>query len=107
MWPLSVAVDCGRWGWINPGVKPGIAVSSLLLLRAWRRNAAGGEHRNWLMYRAYLAAEDVASTPAAMAMVGCIAVGLDTGVAVGWPARGIIHRPVHVHFWPQTMVHPW
>jgi hypothetical protein len=59
------------------------------------------------MYRAYSAAEDVASTLAAMAMVGCDAVDLEVGVAVEWPVRGIIHRPNRVHFWPQTMVRPW
>jgi hypothetical protein len=40
-------------------------VSSLLLSSLWRRVAAGGEHRSWWMYCAYLAAEDVASTLAA------------------------------------------
>jgi hypothetical protein len=90
---------------MNAGVNPWIVVSSLLLSRAWRRVAASGEHRSWWMYHAYLAAEDLESTLAAIAMVGCNAVGSDIGVGVGWPVRGIIHRPVHVHLWLRMMVH--
>jgi hypothetical protein len=56
------------------------------------------------MYRAYSAAEDVASTLAAMAMGGGHAVGFFVGVVIGVLVRGIIHRPVHVHLWPHTMV---
>jgi hypothetical protein len=52
------------------------------------------------MYRAYSAAEDMASTMAVKAM------GLAIGVIVGVPIRGIIHRPVHVHLWPHTIVCP-
>jgi hypothetical protein len=52
------------------------------------------------MYHAYSAAEDVASMLAAMVM------GSAVGNVIGVPVRGIIHRPVRVHLWPHTMVHP-
>jgi hypothetical protein len=58
------------------------------------------------MHCAYLAAEDVASALAAMTMGGGHAVGSSIGFVVGVPIRGIIHRPVHVHLWPHTMVRP-
>ncbi len=47
MWPLSVAVDRGRWEQINADVSPGMVCSLVLLSRASRRVAAGGEHSNW------------------------------------------------------------
>ncbi len=47
MWPLSVAVDQGRWVQINAGISPGMVCSSVLLSRASRRVAAGGEHSSW------------------------------------------------------------
>ncbi len=56
------------------------------------------------MYRAYSAAEDVASTLAAMAMGGGHTVGSAVGFVIGVLVRGIIHRPVRVHLWPHTMV---
>ncbi len=34
MWPLSVAVEHGRWERIRCGVRPGMVFSSVLLLRA-------------------------------------------------------------------------
>jgi hypothetical protein len=46
-WPLSVAVDWGIWEKINAGVSPGIVCSLVLLLRASRRVAAGGEDSSW------------------------------------------------------------
>ena len=42
----------------------------LLHVSAPRSVADGGEHMHWWMLRAYLAADNVASTLAAMAMVG-------------------------------------
>ncbi len=36
-------------------------------------------------------------------------IGLVVGIVVGgvvFSAKGIIHRPVHVHLWPQTIVLP-
>ncbi len=47
MWPLLVAVDQGRCEQINAGVSPRMVCSSVLLLRASRRVAAGGEHSSW------------------------------------------------------------
>ncbi len=42
MWPLSEAVDRGRWEQINTGISPGMVCSLVLLSRASRRVAAGG-----------------------------------------------------------------
>jgi hypothetical protein len=47
MWHLLVAVDRGRWVQINADVSPGMVCSSVLLSRASRRVAAGGEHSCW------------------------------------------------------------
>jgi hypothetical protein len=58
------------------------------------------------MYPAYLAEEDVASTLVAKAMGGGHEGGLAVGVFIGVLVRGIIHRPVHVHLCPHTLVHP-
>jgi hypothetical protein len=44
MWPLSVAVENGRWFLINVVVRPGIVASSSLRPSAWRSVDAGGEH---------------------------------------------------------------
>ena len=48
----------------------------------------------------------MASTLVAMVMIGLVKVGVGDGVMVGLPLRGIIHRPVHVHFFPHTMLRP-
>ncbi len=37
-------------------------------------------------------------------------IGLVVGMVVGgvvFSAKGIIHRPVYVHLWPQMIVLPW
>jgi hypothetical protein len=48
MWPLSVAVERGRWEQINAGVSTRMVCSSVLLSRAIsRRVAVGGEHSSW------------------------------------------------------------
>jgi hypothetical protein len=47
MWPLLVAVDQGRWAQMNAGISPGMVCSLVLLSRARRRVAAGGEHSSW------------------------------------------------------------
>ena len=52
MWPLSVAVDGGRWCKISWGVRPGIVFSSELRARARRSDGVVGEHSAWWMYRA-------------------------------------------------------
>ncbi len=70
MCPLSVAVEQGRWFLISAGVSPGMVVSSSLRSSALRSVADGGKHINWWMYRAYSAADNVASTLVAMAKVG-------------------------------------
>ncbi len=41
------SVDWGRWEQINAGVSPGLVCSLVLLSRASRRVAAGGEHISW------------------------------------------------------------
>ena len=49
------------------------------------RVADGGEHMHWWMYPPYSAADDVASTLAAMAMVGSAVGSLETaGGPVAW-----------------------
>jgi len=60
-----------------------------------------------------LAADDVASTLEAMAMVGsevgCVCSIETAGGAVTWASahlRGTIHKPVLVHLCPQTIVRP-
>jgi hypothetical protein len=49
MWPLSVAVEYGRWVLIRCTVRPGMVASSLLRLSACMSEVAGGEHRTWCM----------------------------------------------------------
>ncbi len=46
IWPLSLAVDLGRWEQINNNVRPGMVLSLVLLLRASSSVAAGGEQRS-------------------------------------------------------------
>jgi hypothetical protein len=112
MCPLSVAVERGRWFLISAGVSPGMMVSSSLRSSALRGVTDGGEHMNWWMWRAYSAADDVASTLAAMAKVGAAVGGVWSmepgGFAAweSWALKGIIHRPVWVHLWPQMIVRP-
>ena len=87
-----------------------MVASSSLRWRAPRSVADGGEHMHWWMYRAYSAADDLASTLAAMAKVGLAAGSLETvGGPVAWAletCRGTIHKPVLVHLCPQTIVRP-
>jgi hypothetical protein len=52
MWPLSVAVDRGRWCMIRWGVRPGIVTSLELCAWAWRRVGVGGEHNTWWIQQA-------------------------------------------------------
>ncbi len=105
MLPFLVAVDRGRWAQINAGVSPGMVCSLVLLSRASRRVVASGEHSSWGTFRAYLAAEEVVSTFAANLMEIGLVVGMDVGGVV-ISAKGIIHRPVRVHLWPQMIVLP-
>ncbi len=53
-----------------------------------------------------MAAEEVTSTFAANSMEIGLVVGMEVGGVV-ISAKGIIHRPVQVHLWPQTIVLPW
>ncbi len=46
IWPLSVAVDLGRWEQINHNVRPGMVCSLVLLSRASSSVAAGGKQRS-------------------------------------------------------------
>ena len=65
---------------------------------------------HWWMYLAHSAADDVASTLAAMAKVGSVVGSFRTvGGLAAWawvPQRGTIHKPVLVHLCPQTIVRP-
>ncbi len=67
---------------------------------------------HWWMYQAYLTADDVASTLAAIAKVDVafLVVGaLEMGGLAAWALvslRGIIHKLVQVHLWPQMIVRP-
>jgi hypothetical protein len=105
MWPLLVATDWGRWVRINAGMSPGMVCSSVLLLRASRRMAAGGEHSSWCTYRAYPAAKEVALPFTDNSMEIGLVVGMEVGGVV-IAAKGIIHSPVRVHFWLQMIVLP-
>ena len=49
MWPLSVAVDGGRWCKISWEVRPGMVASSELRARALRSDGVVGEHSAWWM----------------------------------------------------------
>ncbi len=46
IWPLSVAVDLGRWEQINDNMRPGMVFSLVLLSRASSSVAAGGKQRS-------------------------------------------------------------
>ena len=107
MWPLSVAVESGRWLRTRRDEKPGIVASSLLFSSARSNVMAGGEQRAWWTNRAYSAAVDVASTLVAIAVVGP-SVGALVGVGIGRAAvvRGIIHRPVLVHLLAHRTMRP-
>ena len=105
MWPLSVAVDQGRWVQINAGISPGMVCSLVLLSRASRRVAASGERSSWSTYRAYSAAEEEAPMFAANLMEFGLVVGMVVGGVV-FLAKGIIHRPVRVHLWLQMIIMP-
>ena len=62
-----------------------MVASSSLCWRAPRSVADGGEHVHWWIYRAHLAADDVASTLAATAKVGLAVGSLETaGGSVAW-----------------------
>jgi hypothetical protein len=67
---------------MNAAVSPGNILSSLLLLSAWRSVAAGREQRCWSMHCAYLVAKDMASTLAAIVVLGWGKVGAVVGLAV-------------------------
>jgi hypothetical protein len=47
MFSLSVAINQGRWAWIDPMVSLGMVLSSVLFPRACRSIVAGGEQRHW------------------------------------------------------------
>jgi hypothetical protein len=87
-----------------------MVASFSLRWRAPRSVVAGGEHMHWWMYLAYSAADDVASTMAAMAKVGSVVGSFKTvGGPAAWalaPRRGTIHKPVLVHLCPHTIVRP-
>ena len=91
-----------------------MVASSSLWASAPRSVAEDGrEHMHWWMYRAYSAADDVASMLTAIAMVGsafgCVCSLETAGGAVAWasePLSGIIHKPILVHLCPQTIVRP-
>ena len=70
MWPLSVAIDGGRWCTIRWGVRPGMVASLELHARARRRVGVGGEHSTWWMKCAWSPAVEVDVTLAAMDVVG-------------------------------------
>ena len=70
IWPLSVAVDGGRWCTIRWGVRPGMVVSLELCARTRWRVGIGGEHSAWWMNRAWSPAVEVDATLAAMDVVG-------------------------------------
>ena len=62
-----------------------MVANSSLRWRAPRSVVGDGEHVHWWMYRAYLAADDVASTLAAMAKVGSAVGSLEAaGGPVAW-----------------------
>jgi hypothetical protein len=46
IWPLSVALEYGRWEQINAEVSPGIVVSLVLVASAGRSVATGGDQRS-------------------------------------------------------------
>ncbi len=54
----------------------------------------------------HLAAKEAASTFVANWMEIGLVVGMEVGGMV-ISAKGIIHRPVQVHLWPQTVILPW
>jgi hypothetical protein len=75
MWPLSVAVNGGRWCNIKCGARPGIVVSLELWARARRSDGVGGEHKAWCIKWSWLPAMKVAETLVAMAVMGNSMVG--------------------------------
>jgi hypothetical protein len=58
------------------------------------------------MYLAYSAMVDVAFTLAATSTGGSLAGAIGGDGAVVGSVRGIIHKPVRVHFLPQMIVRP-
>jgi hypothetical protein len=70
--------------------------------------ALDSSNMHWWMYLAYSAADDVASTLAAMAKVGSVVGSLKTvGGPAAWaltPQRSTIHKPVLLHLCPHTIV---
>jgi hypothetical protein len=75
MWPLSVAVDGGRWCMMRCGVRPGNVLSLVLCTRARRRDVVGGEQSAWWRKHAWLPAVEVVATLAAMTIEGRLLVG--------------------------------
>ncbi len=73
-----------------------MVASSLLCFKACISVVARGEQSAWLMQRAYSAADEVATTLAAMTVGGRMA-GLMLAVGGGMGQRGIIHNPMWVH----------
>jgi hypothetical protein len=104
MWPLSVAVDGGRWCKIRWGVRPGIVTSLELCARARRSVGVGGEHNAWWIKYAWSPAMEVAATLAVMAMWGNVVVVIVAGGML--QTRGIIHNPVRMHLLLHRIVWP-
>jgi hypothetical protein len=104
MWPLLVAVDRGRWCMIRWEVRPGIAMSSELCVRALRSVGVGGEHDGWWIKCTWLPAMEVVTMLAAMAVQGNAVVSVVVGGILG--TRSIIHNPVHMHLLPHRIVQP-
>jgi hypothetical protein len=77
--------------------------SSVLFSRASRRVAAGDDHSSWWTYWAYSVAEEVALTFAANSMKIGLVVGMGVGGVV-ISVKGIIHSPVQLYLWPQTII---
>jgi hypothetical protein len=104
MWPLSGAVDGGRWCMIRWVVRPRIVVSSELCARAWRSVGIGGKQNTWWIKCAWLPAMEGAATLATMAIRGTAVVGMVIDGRLG--TRGIIHNPVRMHLLPHRIVWP-
>jgi hypothetical protein len=104
MWPLSVAVDGGRWCRIRWGVRPGIIVSLELRMRAWRSVGVGGERNTWWIKRKWLLAMEVSAALPAIAVRGNAVAGRVVGGLL--VCRGITHNPVCLHLLPHRIVRP-
>ncbi len=78
---------------------------SELVANACSRVATGGKQRAWWMKCACFATVGVVSMLVATAIGRALAVTC-SGMRAGDVARGIIHRPVHMHLLPHRIVLP-